>query len=326
MKGKRNIWVIVTVVVVLFVLGLFKDQALKFAVARGTSQVTGAPVRIDGFALGILSQSVRIKGFKLYNPEGFPKGVMLEFSEISVKCDVPALLKGKLHVPAATIDLKEMTVIKNKEGQLNVDAMKFVQKAEAAKKPAEKKDKPAPAPEIAMRIDKLFLNVGRVVYKDYSQGEEPLVQVFDVGLSDKTYENINSAQQLAALITASALKSTAIKSAGVYGAATLLGVGFLPAGVAGALIGKDHTGGTFQKNLSTVYEAALKVLEGSGQVNSKDKESGLIKATVDGADVTVKLTELGRSETQVTVSARKLLIPRPETAAGILYKIEQKLK
>jgi uncharacterized protein involved in outer membrane biogenesis len=324
---KRNIWVVVAVVIgALFVLGLFKDQVLKFAVAKGTSQVTGAPVRIDSFSLGILNQSVRIKGFKLYNPKGFPDGVLLEFSEISVKCDIPALLKGKLHIPAITVNMKEMTVIKNEEGQLNVDSLKFVQKAEEMKKPAEDKGEKAPAKEIAMQIDKLFLNVGRVIYKDYSQGTEPVVQVFDVGISNKTYEDITSAQQLAALLTASALKSTAIKSAGVYGAAAILGVGFLPAGVAGALIGKDHAGGTFKHSYNDVYGAAIKALQAAGQVTSENKEDGLIKANVDGADVAVKLTEVGRREIQVNVSARKLLIPRPETAAGILYQIEQKLK
>ena len=34
---------------------------------------------------------------------------------------------------------------------------------------------------IPMRIDTMQLTLGRVIFKDYSQGEEPKIQVFDVG-------------------------------------------------------------------------------------------------------------------------------------------------
>ena len=49
------------------------------------------------------------------------------------------------------------------------------------------------------------------------RGKEPLVQVFDVNLKDKTYKDIQSAQQLAALIMVEAMKPTAIKGAKIYG-------------------------------------------------------------------------------------------------------------
>ena len=130
MAGIKNIkWVkfLVIAVVGLFVLSLLKNALVKSVVTLGASKVTGAPVRVGGFALGIPTQSVRIKDFKLYHPKGFDEGVMVDISEIRVDYDLPALLGGELHLPMLVLDLKEMVVIRDAEGNLNVDALKVAQ-------------------------------------------------------------------------------------------------------------------------------------------------------------------------------------------------------
>ena len=68
MKMKK---ILIYVVVGLFVLGIVKDQIVRIAATVVVSQVTGAPCRIGGLSLGIFSQSMRITGFKLYQPKGF---------------------------------------------------------------------------------------------------------------------------------------------------------------------------------------------------------------------------------------------------------------
>ena len=321
-KNSKAVKIVVIIFIVFAVLGIVKDIAIKATVEAVASKLLGTDVRVGGFSFGILRQSVRVRAFKIENPKGFPQGNMLDVAQVGVDYDLPALLAGKLHFPLVILDLNEMVVVKNPDGGLNVDALKVAEKKEAA--PAAKPEKPSEP--LSLKIDVLRLNVNRVVFKDYTRGKEPLVQVFDVNLKDKTYKDIQSARQLAALIMVEAMKPTAIKGAKIYGVATILGAGFLPAGIAGTLLGKDSAQAEFGVPLDRVYQTALDILGKTGTITAASRTDGVIKADVSGQSVTVKLTKGEQGKTQVVTAARKLLIPKPETAQGILYQIQEKLK
>ena len=224
---------LIIAVAVLFVLGILKDQIIRVAVTIGATQVVGAPVHIDGMSVGIFRQSVRVKGFKMYNPAGFPRGLMIDIPAISVGYDLPALLKGDLHLPLLVLDLKEMIVVKNKEGKLNVDALKVAQKGKD-----QQEQKPAKA--MPLRIDVATLNLGKVIVKDYTKGERPQVQSYDIGVHNKTFRDIKSAEQFAALVMVQAMGPTALKNAAIYSAASFLGVAILPLGAAAAVYNVLH--------------------------------------------------------------------------------------
>ncbi len=212
--------------VILFALGILKDQIIKSMVTVAASRVVGAPVHIDGMSVAIIfNQSVRIKGFKLYNPEGFPKGVLLDIPQADIDYDLGAILKKDMHLPRLVLHLKEMTVIRNAQGALNVDALKVAQKDEGPSQPA-----------MPLRIDVATLDLGKVIVQDYSKGEEPKTVTYDIGIHNKTFKNITSAQQLAALVMVQSLGATTLKNAAIYGAASLRDVARLPMGVAEAVL------------------------------------------------------------------------------------------
>ena len=321
-KANKPVKIIIIILAALIGLGIVKDQIIKAAVQAGASRVLGTKVSVGGFSFGILRQSVRVKAFKIENPKGFPQGSMVDVTEVGVDYDLPALLGGKLHFPLVILNLNEMVVVKNKEGVLNVDALKVAVKKEQRAAKTEKKSSKSPN----FKIDELRLNVNKVIFKDYTQGPEPLVQVYDVNLKDKTYKDINSAQQLAALIMVESMKPTAIKGAKIYGVATILGAGFLPAGIAGTLLGKDSAQAEFGASVDQVYQTALDVIKKSGILSSESKADGVIKADVSGHNVTMKVEKNDQGKTQIVIAARKYLIPKPEVAQGILYQIQEKVK
>lgn len=313
------------VLVLIIAAVVFKDAVLKTAIGVGTSQLTGASASIEHFSLSVLKQKVSIKGFQISQPQGFPAGTFVDIPEVSVSFNVPELLRGRMYFPAVVVNLKEMVVIKNSDGKLNVDAMKFAQKKEApagSKKGTEKQPGQMPP----LKIDILTLTVGGVVVKDYTKGSDPTVVAYDAGIKDKVFRDINSAEQLAALIMVQAMGPTAIKSAGIYAAATALGVAFLPAGVAGVLLGDDNSAADYPVSLEAAYQASVAVLKQMGQVSSENKEKGLIKGKVEGCDITVEIKALTEKKTQLKVSARKLLLPKPDIAGGVLYNIGERLK
>ena len=321
MKILRKILVIVVIVV--FGLGLLKDQLVRIIINTSAESIVGAPVHIDGLSFGLFKQSIRIKGIKMYNPPGFPREILLDIPEVGADYDLGALMKGELHLPLAIVNLKEMVLIRNKDGKLNVDSLKVVQKSEPAKetKPSEKPSKP-----MAIRIDVAKLNLGQVIVKDYTQGDPPFIQAYDIGIHDKTYKNINSAEQFITLLLIEAMKPAAIKGAAVYGTAAILGAAVLPVGVASVFLGKDSGVQELPADFNTVFKTAVDIMGKSGSIERQDPQNGVIKGKLEGADVTIELTKKGSRTTTIKVSARKMMLPKPEIAQGILYQISQKFK
>ncbi len=319
---KKILIILGVIVVILAVLGIVKDQIIKTTVTITASKIVGAPVEMDGFRLGLLKQSVEIAGFRIYNPEGFSKAALIDIGKIRVALDVGALLKGRLHLKVAEFVLKEMTLETNKEGKLNVDALKVAK--QPAKEKAEKKEPARPSKQMPLEIDELKLGIGKLVMKDYSVPGVPVIKVNDINI-DKTYKNITSVQQLVALILSEPMKAVGIQNAAIYGAAMMTGVGIVPVAIASAFIGKDSVQQVFSASLDKVYEVSLAVLGEMGSVTDENKAEGQIKATVSKASVQLDI-KTKEDKTEVTISARKYMLPEPSIAGGILYKIEERLK
>jgi len=315
MKKIRAILVIFCIAI--FSVGIIKDQIIKSVITVIATQVTGSPVHIDGFSLGIFNQSVRISGLRMYNPKGFPKAILVDLPKINVRYDLNALLKKKLHLMSAGIEIREIDLERNKEGKLNVDELKVVKQG--------KKQGSKPSEQMPMQIDMLTLSIGRIVIKDYSAGGESIVKVYDINIH-KSYKNITSAQQLTALILAEPMKAAGIQGAEIYGVTVLTGVAVLPVAVVATLIGRDSVQQDFISTFDNVYEKSLEVLKRKGKIAREDKSRGIISATINSAQITVKIRKKAGNKTQVVISARKYLFPKPEIAGGVLYGISEKLR
>ncbi|MDD5427859.1 MAG: hypothetical protein PHI58_01300 [Candidatus Omnitrophica bacterium] len=202
---KKWMVVAVSILVVIFVLGVTKDLVIKIAVESGTQMVTGLKLKMGGFKVGLINTLVDIRNLRILNPAGFKDRNMLIMPEIYVDYDLPAIFAGKVHLTEARINMQEFTVVKNEQGKLNLDSLKVVQ----AQKPGAKPEAQAggKAPEI--QIDKLRLKIGKVFYKDYSAGGAPRVTEFDVNISEE-YTNITNPYTLVSLIVVKALMNTSI--------------------------------------------------------------------------------------------------------------------
>lgn len=215
---KKAYIVLIVIAASIVALSFFKDLIIKTAVTMTATRVLGTPVHIDGMSVGFIKQSVRIKGLRVDNPPGFPSGVLMDIPEIGVDYDLPAILKGNLHLRQLILNLKELNVIRNPDGKLNVDALKVVIP------PKSEKNTP-------MQIDTAVLNLEQATLTNRTQ-DPPVTQTFNIGIN-RTYHNIQSAQQLATLIIVETLRRTAVKDAAIYGVASLLHV---PTGLADELL------------------------------------------------------------------------------------------
>jgi ElaB/YqjD/DUF883 family membrane-anchored ribosome-binding protein len=201
---KKILTVLIVVLVALFALSIVKDAVIKTSVEKVAQFVTGLKLSIGSFRAGIVNTLVDIKNLKLFNPSGYKDAAMLEMSEIYVKYDLPAIFKKKIHLPELRIDMKEFTVVKNEKGELNLDSLKAVQAQKTS--PGKEGGK---LPELA--IDNFQLKIGKVIFKDYSQGGAPSVREFNINLNEK-YTNVTNAYSLVSLIVVKALMNTSIAS------------------------------------------------------------------------------------------------------------------
>ncbi len=290
-------------------------------VAAGATQLTGAAVRIEGLSFDIFNSSIHINGFKMYNPAGFPKEILIDIPKIEVEYDLSALLKKELHLPWVEINLKEVVVTKNKQGRLNVDSLKFAQKKEQPQAQVKQEKQKI----IPMHIDLLKLNIGKVIHKDLSTGGKPRLEVYDINIK-RTYKNITSATQLVTLILAESLKPTAIKGAEIYGVAAVLGVAALPVGVASVFISRDSAKADFQTSHERAYKVSLETMDELGDIIKSDEQAGYIKGQIHGIEVVIKISKNTEKKIDIAVSARKYMLPKPKIAEGVLYEITQNLK
>lgn len=200
---KITILILVIIGLILF-LSFVKDIIIRISVENAVELITGLKLNIGSFNVGIVKTSVDIKDIKLFNPKGFNDRIMLDMPQAYVDYDLPQALKGNVHLEEMRIDLKEFVVVKNEQGQLNIDSLKEVKEQKEGKKPQEKEKK---APKI--QIDKLQLKIGKVIYKDYSQGSPAKIEEFNINI-DERYTNITNPNALVSLIVVRALVNTTI--------------------------------------------------------------------------------------------------------------------
>ena len=200
------------VVLVFVVLNLTKNMIAKTSIENGVRLATGLDLEIESMDVGFLKTYVGIKGLKLHNPDGYPDPIMVDFPDIYVDYDLGAILKKDIHLEQIRIHLKELTIVKNKNGDVNLNELKSI--AEGSKKSSASKEEKAfsekkTASEIPpVRIDELLLKVDRVVYKDYSRGTLK-VRNIDINL-DERYENITDVEKLVNLIVLKTLMSAGL--------------------------------------------------------------------------------------------------------------------
>ncbi|MDD5440448.1 MAG: hypothetical protein PHS37_09720 [Candidatus Omnitrophica bacterium] len=200
---KKLFTVLIVLIAVCVLVGVVKDVAIKGAVENAVGIVTGLKLHIQSFKVGVVKPLVAITNLRLFNPDTFRDRIMLDMPEIYVDYNLRDIMRGTIHLNEVRIDIKELDVIKNEKGELNLDSLNVVREQKTGEKPAGRGE----APKI--QIDKLTLKIGKAVYKDYSKGDTPFIQEFNLNLNE-TYVNVGDPNALVGLIITKTLMRTSI--------------------------------------------------------------------------------------------------------------------
>lgn len=210
--------IIVILVVVLAVVLAARNVIVKFVVEKGVEAATGLPLNIQKLDLGLSATHIEISGLNLLSSKEFNNEVMFSSPEIFVDYDLGAILRGKIHLEDIRLDFERLVIIKNKEGNMNLDALKPKTGEEGKEAPAQKPKEggaQTKAEPPRVKIDHLEIKVGKIIYKDYSQGPEPVIKEYNVNISEEM-NNVTDPQNLLGVIAAQAMAKTALTSLGDF--------------------------------------------------------------------------------------------------------------
>ncbi len=308
--------IFVSIIIVLFAVFMLKDFIFSWGVGKALSKVLGTRVEIGSASLGIISGSAKIKNIRVYQPQGFGGGLLLDAPLIQGSVKPLSIIAGEPHIRKLIIDIRDVQVVRDKNGVLNVDKLKVAK--------VEKEDK-KPDVKVKWRIDSLDLSIYRVVSKDLS-GQRPSIEAHELNIKNAHFENIQSAEALVSIILMQSLQSAAIKGALMYGAATALGVSVLPVGAAFLLTGNSESHAELNVSADRAYDAALETIKIYGNPSSADKKTHSISADVMNTQTQISIQSKGWGKCTISVSSKQLILPKPKVAAGILYQIEEMLR
>ncbi len=223
---KKNIVMFMAALVVVAAAVLIaKDVIAKNVVTAGVRAVLGIPMEIDNLNVGIFDTSVRIEGLTIYNPDGFVDHQLAYIPLIYVDYELWSALKGKLHCTLVELDIKKITIVRNKEGEVNINRLKSISSAKeeaVEQKSAGRKSgrrergiKKSPEKSSEIQIDKLILTVDTVIYKNYERRGKPAVKQFSVGIDHEEFENITNLNQIVRVVIVRVLKQTGLGNIGV---------------------------------------------------------------------------------------------------------------
>ncbi|MCQ9206516.1 MAG: hypothetical protein NG740_01340 [Omnitrophica bacterium] len=196
---------LIILVVAVAVLSLAKDIIVKTSFEKGVEALTGLPLKTGNFRVSLVRQFVSIRRLILFNPRGYKDRIMLDAPEIYIDYNLSAIIKGKVRFDNVRINIRKFVVVKNKNGELNINSLKVVGGQEKEKKPVKKRKAKH------FQIDNLELKIGKVIYKDYSKGASPLVKEFDANINER-YTNITNPSSVIRLLVVKALVKTTIAS------------------------------------------------------------------------------------------------------------------
>lgn len=197
--------IIIIIAAILVVLFLAKDFITGAFMAFGVTSLTDLSASVHRASLGVFKSAVDVRGLKLYNPRrDFKDRVMMDIPELYINYDLGSFLRGRRHLKEIRLHVKEVVVVKNEAGKLNVESIRAIQTRLEQKREGDKRDS-------KFRIDVLDLKIDNVIYKDYSTPGSPLEKEFKVGI-DEHYTNITNPYSFVSLVVFKAVVSTGIAS------------------------------------------------------------------------------------------------------------------
>ncbi|MBI2167413.1 MAG: hypothetical protein HYU34_04105 [Candidatus Omnitrophica bacterium] len=194
-NSPKSFTTILLVILVLLALAKGAPTALEFFVVKSLEGTVGAAVKIDRIQIDFLRSQFSLKGVRVSNPAGFPKGEMAILDRVSGRYTLPPVPGMAPGVKKLEVEFLEFRLLKNEKGILNLPALNPFARPGAA-------------------IEELLLTLSPVTFTDLSK-EPPSQENYDLGLKQSVYRNVKGVWGIIEILNWEILKRTGIEEAPV---------------------------------------------------------------------------------------------------------------
>jgi uncharacterized protein involved in outer membrane biogenesis len=207
---KKFLGFILVVLIVLFaIIFIGRNQIAKLAVTKSVQKSLGLDMDIGKMDINLLKTKLGVNNVKVMNPPGFADPLMFDMPEMFVDYNLRNILAGKVHLQEIRLNIASLTAVRNKEGQLNLSVLQPRGSGTKKAGPSQPSQEPSGSPkDLNIQIDRASIKLGKLIFKDYTQGEQPNVQELNINL-DETYEDVTDVQALMATIVQKAMMKSA---------------------------------------------------------------------------------------------------------------------
>ena len=173
---------------------LLLDTVAREVFEYKLEQRTGLEVKVDAVRVGIINPRLTIEGLVVYNRPEFGGSPMIDLPELHAEYDRGALWSRKLRFYLLRVNLRQISIIENSNGVLNLTtAQKHIKKTGEEGSSGHSEDDYKLEP-----VDTLNLTLGTGIFKSYRNPQ------FDKTLSprmtNEVYHKVNSFNNLLELV------------------------------------------------------------------------------------------------------------------------------
>jgi uncharacterized protein involved in outer membrane biogenesis len=195
------ILLIVLVVAAVLLLNTIVKEVLQSRLRAST----GMDARIGQIDVGLLSPTLTIENFKLYNTADFGGSLFIDMPELHLEYDPVAIRSGNLHFKLVRLNLAEIALVRDKKGRSNTQALE--QKSREASG-----GKKSSAPDFKFTgIDTLNLTLGKFRLSNLASSHEEEIK-FDPPIKNQISHNVKSENDVPALNTLLATRTMTTSS------------------------------------------------------------------------------------------------------------------
>ena len=182
---------LVLLIVLAVALVLLKDTLVKSLAENRIQAETGLEVRIGRLEMGLLTPTLTIEDFVLYNTAEFGGSPFIDLPEIHVEYDRQDLALQRLHLKLVRFHLRELNIVENQQGQTNLAAI--FDRLQSSQLERKKADQGAGLEFDG--IDTLNLSLGKIKYSNLQWPKKS--KVFDLDIRNEIVSNVKSQDDLA---------------------------------------------------------------------------------------------------------------------------------
>lgn len=246
------------IVLILLVVLLSLDLMIKSGVELGVRRSLGLELKIDNLDVSLLDTAIRIEGMTLGNPDGFEGESLAKIPLIHVDYELGPLFSNKMHCSVIELNVEEVAVIMNKNGEVNLNRLKAIIDEMCNEQPGTKsEEKPKEEAAYEIKVDKLYLTLGSVRFMDLAKGKE---RNFDLGLNREEFTDLQSVEEIVKVVVVRTVTAAGLANTGVA-------VDKLTGGL-------KNVGGKGMETIKSAGEALKSIRAKVEETGSKLKETG----------------------------------------------------